>query len=169
MRLCAHCTSFRGLSTLTSIRYIFCIALYVVKLTCDTNPLMMEISHGLTAQWIPDAKLYLFILSKDISFVGLFWYTNTILLYCTGRVWVWRKILCTGQGTLSLKKKFSVLGTLSLKIKFYVLGTLSLTEKFPVLGTLGLAKHNPELGTVFEERNPCTVYWDFDFDQKLSD
>eukprot|EP00493_Phyllostaurus_siculus_P021877 UN22206 len=42
------------------------------------------------------------------------------------------KILCTGQGTLSLKIKFSVLGTLIFTRKSPVLGTLSLTGKFPV-------------------------------------
>ena len=49
-----------------------------------------------------------------------------------------KKILCTGQGTLRLKKKFSVLESLTLKMVFSVLGTLSLIGKFPVLGALTL-------------------------------
>ena len=58
------------------------------------------------------------------------------------------KILCTGQGTLRLKKKFSVLETLTLKIKFFVLGTLIFTRKSPILGTLSLMGKFPVLGAL---------------------
>ena len=59
-----------------------------------------------------------------------------------------KKILCTGQGTLRLKKKFSVLETLTLKIKFSVLGTLIFTRKSPILGTLSLMGKFPVLGAL---------------------
>ena len=58
------------------------------------------------------------------------------------------KILCTGQGTLRFKKKFSVLETLTLKIKFSVLGTLIFTRKCPILGTWSLMGKFPVLGAL---------------------
>ena len=45
-----------------------------------------------------------------------------------------KKILCTGQGTLRLKKKFSVLETLTLKMKFSVLGTFDFYEEISCTG-----------------------------------
>ena len=63
-----------------------------------------------------------------------------------------KKILCTGQGTLSLKKKFSVLETLTLKIKFS--GDFDFYEEISCTGDFE-----------FDGKIPCTG--DFDFDGKI--